>query len=93
MPKPRGNKDLPAISGNQLIKLLVDHDGWEVARRANHGKSLRKKFPDGRFKVTVIPANNQSLPMGTLLAILGLKETGLKRKGLIRLLEKQRKST
>ena len=91
MPKPRGNKDLPAISGNQLIKLLVDHDGWEVARRANHGKSLRKQFPNERFKVTVIQTTNQSLPIGTLLAILGPKETGFMRDGFIKLLEKRRK--
>ena len=81
-------KDLPAITGLQLIKLL-EQDRWENKRHANHGKSLVKYFPQSkRIKVAVIPNTSQSLPTNTLGGILGVKQTGIGRKGLLKLIEK-----
>jgi len=77
---------LPAITGNQLIKLLKRDDWFEV-RRTNHGASLAKQFRT-RNRVTVVPTKNESLPIGTLSAILGPKQTGLGKTGLQKLLEK-----
>ncbi|MFQ5864557.1 MAG: type II toxin-antitoxin system HicA family toxin [bacterium] len=72
--------DLPAITGNELLKLL-SKDGWKVSREATHGRTLTKEFPD-RTRVTFIPETNESLPKGTLSAILGTKQTAIGRKGL-----------
>jgi predicted RNA binding protein YcfA (HicA-like mRNA interferase family) len=77
---------LPAITGKQLIRLLR-LDGWQVARKANHGQSLTKVFPDGTTRVTVVPDKRSVLPPGTLGAILGPKQTGLGRSGLNRLID------
>jgi len=77
---------LPAITGNQLIKLL-ERDGWEVKRKANHGAAISKKIGK-RFIVTVIPTKDNSLPKGTLSAILGPKQTNLRKAGLIDLIDK-----
>ena len=80
---------LPALSGNQLIDILVK-DGWQIARKSNHGASLWKKFGN-RKRVTVIPTGNKSLPQGTLSAILGPQQTGIGRNGLASLLRIDRK--
>ncbi len=80
--------NLPAISGPALIKLL-ENDGWEIHRRVTHGVSLRKKVGD-RTLVTVIPTKKDSLPRGTLGAILGPNQTDLGSDGLERLLRKSR---
>jgi len=37
--------DLPAITGKELIRLLVK-DGWEIRRKMNHGMGLSKYFPE-----------------------------------------------
>ncbi len=74
---------LPAISGKKLIKLL-QKDGWIIHRRTQHGIALRKRFSD-RTRVTVIPDTRASLDEGTLSAILGLKQTGIGKRGLLRL--------
>jgi len=80
--------DLPAISGLQLIKLL-EQDGWENKRHANHGKSLVKYFPKSRItKVAVIPNSSKSLPQRTLGCILSVKQTGIGRRGLLRIIGK-----
>jgi len=79
--------ELPSISGRELIRLL-EQDGWENKRYANHGKSLAKYFPRAnRIKVTVVPYSTRDLPQGTLSAILSTKQTGLLRRGLLRLIE------
>lgn len=77
---------LPAITGNELIKLLAK-DGWQEGRKANHGRSMTKKSSD-RVLVTIIPMSNESLPTGTLSAILSSKQTRIGRKGLLALIEK-----
>jgi len=77
---------VPAITGKQLIKLLKK-DGWQVGRKCNHGISLRKSIGE-RTRVTFIPDTRASLPQGTLQAILGHKQTGIGKKGLLDLLNK-----
>jgi len=78
-------ESLPAISGNELIDLLVKKDGWVEIRHSTHGQVLQKKFPD-RTRVIVIPTKSESLKPGVLAAILGTKQSCLGRKGLLRLL-------
>ena len=75
---------LPAVSGTELAKLL-ETDGWIKHRESPHGTSYYKDFPTGR-RITCIPRTRKSLPRGTLLAILGPKQTGLGRNGLLRLI-------
>lgn len=77
---------LPAVSGRQLIRLLKK-DGWQEGRQATHGKSLTKRFGD-RTRVTVVPTKRSSLPEGTLNAILGDKQTGIGKNGLLNLLKR-----
>ena len=80
--------DIPALSGKKLISLLKD-DGWEEKRRVTHGISMAKHI-EGRTRVTVIPTKGSSLPKGTLMAILGDKQTGLGKQGLLDLLNKSK---
>ena len=83
-------KDLPAITGFQLIRLLA-LDGWVSARKATHGQALRKYFPnEKRTRVAVVPRNRAALPKGTLSGILSVKQTGLGREGLAALIRKYR---
>lgn len=77
---------LPVISGNQLKKLLVK-DGWIEVRKTNHGMALKKKYSD-RTRVIIIPPKNDDLPIGTLSAILGPKQTNIGRKGFEGLINK-----
>jgi predicted RNA binding protein YcfA (HicA-like mRNA interferase family) len=82
------SKDLPALTGPALIKLLQEN-GWQTGRRANHGRALTKWSEiEKRILVTFIPEKPRSLPRGTLLAIL--RETKLGRDGLLELLEKDK---
>ena len=77
---------LPEINGNQLIKLLKK-DGWIEAGRRNHGIAFRKYFPDEkRTRITIISTHNDTLPKGTLSAILGPKQTNLGKDGLQKLI-------
>ncbi len=77
---------LSAISWKKLIKLLKK-DGWIEVRRATHGLALKKEFPEGRTRVTIVLTSNDSLPIGTLKAILGPRQTDLGEDGLLELLE------
>lgn len=80
------NSKLPAISGKKLVNLLKK-DGWIEGRRATHGLTLTKKFKD-KTRVTFIPTKGKSLPKGTLMAILGDKQTGLGKEGLFELIRR-----
>ena len=80
--------DIPALTGRQLIEILMK-DGWSVKRRANHGLFLTKQFGEA-VRVTVVKDTTASIPSGTLSAILSLRQTGLGRDGLARLLERLR---
>lgn len=70
---------LPVISGEELIKAL-QKAGFEVVRQKGSHVSLRK----GKYE-TVVPLHHE-LARGTLLGIL--KQCGLSREDLQRLLEK-----
>lgn len=77
---------LPTITGKELIKLL-QKDGWIVHRRTRHGVALIKKMGD-HTKVTIIQDTRATLPEGTLSEILGQKQTGMGKKGLLNLINK-----
>jgi len=77
------------LSGVQLMKLL-EQDGWIKGRFTRHGASFHKTFPSGETRVTVVPNKSRPLPEGTLRAILGPKQTGLGRRGILRLLEENK---
>jgi predicted RNA binding protein YcfA (HicA-like mRNA interferase family) len=77
---------IPAITGRQLIKLLKN-DGWVSGREANHGRTLSKDLGD-RKVVTFVPEKSSMLPDATLSQILGTKQTGLGKIGLLDLLNK-----
>ena len=79
-------KDLPAITGFQLIHILKSF-GFVEHRKAKHGLSLTKKGVD-RTIVTIVPNTNKSLPISTLMQILGPKQTKIGRKGLLQLIDK-----
>jgi predicted RNA binding protein YcfA (HicA-like mRNA interferase family) len=79
---------IPALNGFELIKLLKK-DGWVEHRKTTHGIALEKRVCD-RTRVTIVPKTRATLPTGTLMAILGEKQTGLGRLGLLQLLCKYR---
>jgi len=78
---------LPAITGRQLIRLLNKKDGWQITGTCPHGVSLMKDVA-GKRRVTTVQNSHESLPKGTLDAILSEKQTGLGRNGLRDLLNK-----
>ena len=61
---------LPRVSGEEVIKILVKHFGFEVARQKDSHVVLRK-FVEGKKIVTVVPLHKELKP-GTLLGILEL---------------------
>lgn len=77
---------LPAISGRKLIKLL-QKDGWIIHRRTRHGVALVKVMGN-RKRVTIIQDTRATLPDGTLSEILGQKQTGTGKRGLLNLVNK-----
>jgi len=77
---------LPAVSGIELIRLLKS-DGWQEGRHSTHGRTLIKRFGD-RIRVTFVPEKSKPLPVGTLMAILGPKQTAVGRRGLQALIDK-----
>ena len=77
---------IPAVTGNQLIKLL-EKDGWIVGRRTRHAISLTKKI-NSHTLVTIVKDTSESLPPKTLGLILGPKQTKIGTKGLLSLLNK-----
>ena len=79
-------KKLPRVSGKQLIRLAVK-DGWVIRRRARHGVALSKDFGD-RNRVTVVPDSRAELDEGTLSAIIGYKQMGIGKQGLLELIDR-----
>ena len=61
----------PAISGNDLIKVLTRNPQLECVQdgKRKHGVAIVRRT-GGRFFTTVVPSKNDSLPNGTLGAIL-----------------------
>ncbi len=78
--------DLPTLSGRELYRILLA-DGWEPVRRANHGELLIKRYGDQNRR-TIVRNTGQDIPRGTLAAILGPRQTGLGRDGLLELIER-----
>lgn len=78
---------LPTLTGKQLIRLL-QNDGWIPHRRTRHGIALIKTFNDGRKRTTILQDTRAIIPEGTLSDILGLKQTGVGKKGLLELVNK-----
>lgn len=79
---------LPVISGKSLIALL-QKNGWVLNRYATHGASLSKYDKDAnKTLVTIIPNSSDDLPSGTLIDILGMKQTRIRKVGFIKLLGK-----
>ena len=72
---------LPAISGEELIKILLKAGFSKVRQKGSH-VSLEKKTEDKSLK-TVVPLH-KSLAKGTLSDIL--KQAGLTKEDLIKLL-------
>ena len=77
--------ELPAITGEQLLKLLLA-DGWEVHGRRTHGVAVVKRNPGGIPRRTIIPLKKRPLANTTLGAILGPKQSGIGRTGLVELI-------
>jgi predicted RNA binding protein YcfA (HicA-like mRNA interferase family) len=76
---------LPALTGNELIKLLKK-DGWEEDGKRTHGLALKKPFPNGLIRSTVVKMSNDTIPNSTLGLILGPKQTNLGKPGLRKLI-------
>jgi hypothetical protein len=75
------------VSGRDLMRLL-EGDGWNSGGQRNHGVFYYKQFPgEQRPRSTVIPDKSTPLPDRTLGAILSVKQTGIGRVGLQRLIE------
>ncbi|HEX7318788.1 MAG TPA: hypothetical protein VF399_00320 [bacterium] len=77
---------VPAITPNQLIKLLCLGE-WVEHRRSKDGVCIKRKIGK-HWQVAFIPIHDAVLDSGTLHAILGTKQTGIGRKGLLDLLNK-----
>lgn len=59
----------PALTGNELIKALTKKCGCKEGGKRTHGMAVTRNS-NGRTYVTVIPTKDDSLPNGTLGAIL-----------------------
>ena len=79
--------DIPTLKGRELYRLLIA-DGWKFQRHTRHGDFLTKKFED-KNRTTLVKNDGRDIPNGTLAAILGQKQTGLGRDGLLRLIERR----
>lgn len=78
---------LPAITGDQLVTLL-EKDGWSNEGKTTHGISMQK-LVDGRHRVVIIPCKkSRSIPTKTLHDMLGMKQSGIGRSGLVDLIDK-----
>ncbi|MSQ33952.1 MAG: type II toxin-antitoxin system HicA family toxin [Dehalococcoidia bacterium] len=75
------------ITGQQLIRLL-EGDGWHSRSGRGSHVVLVKHLPgEGSPRSTVVQDKPDSLPPGTLAAILSVRQTGLGREGLQRLID------
>ncbi len=75
---------IPAVTGEQLIRLLVK-DGWVECGRRTHGIGLTKNV-GGINLITIVPTKSTPIPEGTLSEILGQKQTRLGKEGLAALI-------
>lgn len=77
---------LPPITGKKL-RALLEKGGWTAHRRTRHGIALIKEI-DGRTKITIVQDTRANIPDGTLADIVGPKQTGIGKKGLLDLANK-----
>jgi len=77
---------LPALTGFELIKLLKK-DGWEEDGKRTHGLAMKKEFPDGIIRSTVVRMCHEPIPKKTLGLILGPKQTNIGWPGLRRIIK------
>jgi len=78
--------DLPALTGDQLVRLLR-LNGWTEQGRSLHGVALSKVI-DQQHRVAIVPTKHGSMHTNTLHRILSVKQTGLGRAGLVRLIRR-----
>jgi predicted RNA binding protein YcfA (HicA-like mRNA interferase family) len=78
-----------SIRYKKLYRLLIK-DGWIETDHGNHGKFLYKEFEDGK-RTTVVKNTKDYIKTGTLMRILGPRETGLGKKWLEEKLDKKKK--
>ncbi|MDE1764769.1 MAG: type II toxin-antitoxin system HicA family toxin [Thaumarchaeota archaeon] len=69
---------LPKVSGNQLIKYLVNKKGFRISHRKGSHVSLRN---DVNHRFTSIPSKNEDLGTGLLLQII--EDCGIAREEFI----------
>ena len=79
-------RQLPAITGRQLVRLLK-LDGWVEVRNAQHGVWLSKQTRSGQL-FTTVKNTREAIPTRVLGQFLGPKQTGLTRAGLGRLVQR-----
>lgn len=77
---------LPSITGKKLIKLL-QKDGWICHRRTRHGVALKKAMSN-HTKITIVQDTRATLPDGTLSKILSQDQTGIGKRGLLKIINK-----
>ena len=82
----RQYRKIPAITGKKLIKLFKK-DRWQIKNKRGDHISMFKDF-GSRKRITTIKNTNESILIGTLMAILGRKQTNLGKRGLDRLINK-----
>ena len=67
---------------------LLERDGWVSGGRRTHGIFYSKQLPgEERPRTTVVPDRSTPLTSSTLGSILSVKQTGIGRVGLQRLID------
>jgi len=79
--------DIPGLTGNQLIALLVK-DGWTRSGQRTHGYALTRRDANGRVRIALVKPTNKTIPDSTLGAILSVKQSGIGRAGLKDMIER-----
>ncbi len=69
---------IPRVSGNQLIKYLVNKKEFQVSHRKGSHVSLHN---ENKHKFTSVPSKNDDLGTGLMLQILG--DCGISREEFI----------
>lgn len=69
---------IPRVSGNHLIKYLVNKKGFQISHRKGSHVSLHN---ENKHKFTSVPSNNDDLGTGLMLQILS--DCGINREEFI----------
>jgi predicted RNA binding protein YcfA (HicA-like mRNA interferase family) len=79
---------IPSLTGKQLIRLLLKAGGT-IEGKSTPGSHIAVIYHvRGRKRVFIVPDTSSSLPKGTLHGIISIKQTGLGKSGLLKLLNK-----